>query len=284
MFKKQKTISKLLNFGIKKLARSKVNNSKFCAQVLLAEVAGLSRQQLYSHFDDKLEKSQIKKYKEFIDRRANHEPVQYILGYANFRDLEIKVGPGVLIPRPETEMLVQYVIDRSDNKVMNILDLCTGSACIACSLAKEFHDSKIVATDISNNALSYALENVEKYELASQIDLYNTNLADGIDEISFDVIVSNPPYVPGNVYDNLDMEVKKFEPKISLWAGFDGLYFFEDILDIAKDKLNDDGFAIIELYEEVLDKAAEIANNYDFSSVEILKDLTGTNRFLYFKA
>lgn len=277
------SISDALKYGKKRLKSKKVNEYELSAELLLSDVSKLSRQQLYSHFDDELSQDQIDTYFDYINRRCKHEPVQYILGYTYFRDLKFFVGPGVLIPRPETEMLVEYVVKRINKQKIKILDLCTGSGCIACSLAKEHKESQIIATDISNNALFYAKKNVETNSLSEQIELCSTNFADDVKDSNFDIIVSNPPYVPEDVYKSLDFEVVNYEPKISLWAGSDSLYFLNNIFGVVKNKLNDDGFALVELHENSLDDAAKMAQGANFSNVEILKDLNNLNRFLYFK-
>lgn len=276
-------ISKALNFGKDYLSRSNVNDAELSAEILLAEALGLNRQSLYSHFEDKLTEVQQELYKEYISRRANHEPLQYLLGYAYFRGLKITVGPGVLIPRPETEQLVEVAIKNLKNNCNKILDLCTGSGCIACSFANEFSDVKIYGTDISEEALAYAKMNIKKHHFEEKITLVQCNMADEIYDNNFDLIISNPPYVPTDVYKNLDKEVIDYEPKLALEAGRDGASLLDEIIATAKDKLEKDGIVALEFHEDKLDLAKLKFETAGFNDCKIYKDLAGKDRILIAK-
>ena len=201
-------ISKALNFGKDFLLRSSVKDAELSAELLLSDVANLNRQSLYSHFEDGLSLFQQKQYEEYITRRAKDEPVQYILQYTYFRGLKIYVEPGVLIPRPETEQLVETAIKYLTKDDCKILEIGTGSGCIACSLANEYKNAKIVATDISDRAISCAKKNVAQYNFEDKIELVQCNIADEVHDNDYDLLISNPPYVPTEVYENLDSEVK----------------------------------------------------------------------------
>lgn len=276
-------ISKALNFGKDYLLRSGVMDAELSAELLLSEVADLNRQSLYSHFEDKLTDEQQKQYKVYINRRAKHEPVQYILGYAYFRGLKIQVEPGVLIPRPETEQLVEIAKKHVANDNFKVLDLCTGSGCISCSLANEYGGSKIIATDVSEDALKFANKNVKELNLSNQIKLVRCNMADDVDETDFDLIISNPPYIPTKVYEGLDNEVINFEPKIALEAGNDGLLYLEQIINIAKEKLKPNGYVVLELHEDSIDAAKQKFQDASFKDAKIYQDFAGKFRYLIAK-
>lgn len=276
-------ISKAINFGKDYLSRSNVKDAELSAEILLAEALGLNRQSLYSHFEDKLTEVQQELFKEYISRRANHEPIQYILGYAYFRGLKIAVDPGVLIPRPETEQLVEVAIKNLKNNCNKILDLCTGSGCIACSFANEFSDVKIFGTDVSEEALAYAKINIKKHHFEEKIELIKCNMADEIFDKDFDLIISNPPYVPTDVYKNLDKEVLDYEPKLALEAGSDGASLLDEIIDVAKDKLKKDGIVALEFHENNLELAKSKFETAGFKDCKIYKDLAGKNRILIAK-
>lgn len=276
-------ISKALNFGKDNLSRSNVKDAELSAEILLAEVVGLNRQGLYSHFEDKLTEVQKEQYKEFIFRRSNNVPLQYLLGYAYFRGLKIAVGPGVLIPRPETEQLVEITKEHIVSENFKALDLCTGSGCISCSLANEYNDVKIVATDVSKEALNYAKNNVETLKLEQQIKLVNCNMAEKVEDFDFDLIISNPPYVPTEVYKKLDKEVLGYEPKIALEAGVDGASLLDEIIAVSKDKLKQDGIVALEFYEGGLELAKSKFETSGFNDCKIYKDLAGKDRILIAK-
>lgn len=276
-------ISKALNFGKDYLLRSNVKDAELSAEVLLAEAVGLNRQSLYSHFEDKLSEVQQELYKEYISRRSNNEPLQYLLGYAYFRGLKIAVGPGVLIPRPETEQLVEVAIKNLKNNSNKILDLCTGSGCIVCSFANEFSDVQIFGTDISEEALAYAKMNIKKHHFEEKIELVKCNMADEVCEGNFDLIISNPPYVPTDVYESLDDEVLNYEPKLALEAGSDGASLLDEIIATAKDKLKQDGIVALEFYEDTLELAKSKFETAGFNDCKIYKDLAGKDRILISK-
>ena len=256
------------------------------SEFLLSELIGISKIALYAHFDDRLDDEKIKTFVRFIKRAANNEPLQYILGYAYFDNHKFSVGKGVLIPRPETEYMVFEVLKLLKNNTsdsIKILDLCTGSACIACTLAKKIPNSKIWATDISKEAIQFAKLNIKNLKVEDQIILKNCNLADDVCEDNFDLIISNPPYVPSKVMKTLPNNVKNFEPKLALEAGDEGLDFLPEILSIAKNKLKNSGILAIELFEDSLNLAKEfIEKNSNFKAQDY-KDYSSKNRFIIAK-
>lgn len=216
---------------------------------------------------------------EAIERYKNGEPVQYIIGNVNFYGNTIKVNKNVLIPRFETEELVEKTIKRIKNKFdqqINILDLCTGSGCIAITLKKELN-SNITATDISIDALEVAKENIKLNNV--DITLINSDLFNNIND-KFDCVISNPPYIS---YDEeIDELVKNNEPDVALYAPNKGLYFYEEILKNIKKHLNDRFIIAFEIGYKQGNDLVEITNKYlDNVNISVEKDLQGRDRFLF---
>lgn len=216
---------------------------------------------------------------EAIERYKNGEPVQYIIGNVNFYGNTIKVNKNVLIPRFETEELVEKTIKRIKNKFdqqINILDLCTGSGCIAITLKKELN-SNITAADISIDALEVAKENIKLNNV--DITLINSDLFNNIND-KFDCVISNPPYIS---YDEeIDELVKNNEPDIALYAPNKGLYFYEEILKNIKKYLNDKFIIAFEIGYKQGNDLVEITNKYlDNVNISVEKDLQGRDRFLF---
>lgn len=216
---------------------------------------------------------------EAIERYKNGEPIQYIIGDVNFYGNTIKVNKNVLIPRFETEELVEKTIKKIKNKFdkkINILDLCTGSGCIAITLKKELN-SNVTATDISSDALAVAKENIKLNNV--DINLIHSDLFQNIND-KFDCIISNPPYIS---YDEtIDDIVKNNEPNIALYAPNNGLYYYEEILKNIKNYLNDKFIIAFEIGYKQGKSLIDIVNKY-LKDVNILveKDLQGRDRFLF---
>ena len=226
----------------------------------------------------------LKKYvteniEEAIERYKNGEPVQYIIGDVNFYGNTIKVNKNVLIPRFETEELVEKTIKKIKNKFnkkIDVLDLCTGSGCIAITIKKEIN-SNVTATDISSDALEVAKENVNLNNV--DVKLINSDLFNNIDG-KFDCIISNPPYIS---YDEeIDEIVKNNEPNIALYAPNNGLYFYEEILKNIKKYLNDEFIIAFEIGYKQGESLVELANRYlNNVTISVEKDLQGRDRFLF---
>lgn len=249
-------------------------------EILLSEVLGLSRIDLYSHFSDYVDPKITKKFISYIKRRAKSEPIQYILGYAHFRGLKIFLDSEVLIPRPETELLVEFAIKNLGNNCNKILDLCTGSGCISCALANEFSNLQIVATDISKKAIECALKNVKSYNFDDKINLLQCDMDDDVVDVDFDLVICNPPYIPSKIYELLDKEIYDYEPKLALEAGEYGIDFLNRIIGIAKSRLKNSGIVALEFYESNLELAKQEFENAGFKNCKIYKDFAGKDRVL----
>jgi len=247
------------------------------AEVLLSFVLQVRRSKLPFIRDQKLTCRQKSQYEECILRRSEREPAAYITGFAGFMDFEFKVNKSVLIPRPETEVLVETVLkfSKSEN---SMLDLCTGSGCIAVSLSKLGKFKSIVGSDIDAEAIVVAEEN-GKLNGVLNIDFVESDIFSGIGGKKFDVIVSNPPYVSFEEYDFLEPELK-YEPKAALTAPDEGLFFYREIVQGCRDYLKSGGFVFVELNANKAGEIKQIFLDGGYKNVEVVKDYGGLPRVL----
>lgn len=283
------TIAEAIAKAAARLTAHRIENARLDAEVLLAVVLDRDRAWLVAHFPDKLDDRYRRYFDQLLTRRAVREPLQYIIGGQEFWGLGFTVTPDVLIPRPETELVVESAIEAlSGIAAPLIVDLCTGSGCIAVSLAKEFPGAQVVATDRSVEALSVARTNAGRHGTADRIrflegDLFNP-LA-GLDVRGrADVITANPPYVRSGEFAKLQPEVRDFEPEIALVAGPDGTEVAERIILAAPDHLKQGAPLIMEMgigQGEALEAVAEQTGAY--ASVRVLKDLAGIERVIIAK-
>lgn len=247
------TIKKLLEWVSGYLEQKGVDSPRLSAELLLCYVLGLERIQLYTLYDRVVEKPQLDKLRPLVKRAGEHEPIAYLVGRCEFYSLPLVITQDCLIPRPETEHLVEKAILflRSRQGIQRVLDLCTGSGCIAAAIAKNVSDIHITAIDISDAALKTAALNIEKLKLTDKVRLLCGDLFDPIieelDKIRFDLIVSNPPYVSESEYAQLDKNVREYEPKRALLAGKDGLDVYRRILERVGDFLEPDGALMMEI-------------------------------------
>lgn len=318
------TIQAALDWTVGYLERKGDENPRLSAQWLLAEATGLSRIELYAHFDQPLSVEERDTLRGFVTKRGNGEPLQYITGEVGFRHITLKVRPGVLIPRPETEVLVseglatlpappKRVAAESDPLAEDgaadteniseegtqeapdlieleaekptylVADLCTGSGCIACSIAYEHPETRIIATDLSPEAVVLAKENARFVGVESRVEVIEGNLGLGIEREmmgTFDLVISNPPYIPTDVLADIPHEVSAFEPNLALDGGVDGLDLFRPIATWARKALKPNGALVVELHETCLDAAAVIAQAEGFKKTKIAEDLAGRPRVL----
>ena len=266
------------------LSEKGIDNPRLSAQWRVADAMGCSRIDLYADIDRPLSESEREVLRESTKRRGTGEPLQYITGTCDFRFLSYFIEPGVLIPRPETEVLVSEALAAlpKDEEIL-ALDLCTGSGNIACSLASENPLIHVFATDLSPEACALAQRNVDHLGLSEQVLVMQGDLGSPLpDDIygKVGLVISNPPYIPSNVLSGLDAEVKDFEPSLALDGGPDGLEVFRRIVPFAHDALRTGGLFACELHEGCLDAAAEIAQKAGFTGVRIVEDLVQKPRVL----
>ena len=271
----------------------KIDSPRLTAEMLLSFVLGVERIQLYMNFDRQVDKPHLDKLRSLVQRCLSSEPVQYLTGKCEFYSLSLKVAPACLIPRPETELLVERAIEflRTRTGTQHVCDLCTGCGCIAVAIAKNYPDSKVIATDICDKALSFAAENITKYNLSERVELLHGDLFEPVikqfDEKNlsasggFDLIVCNPPYISGSEYENLDEKVKNYEPRLALYAGDDGLDIYRRIAADAAAHLKTGGALMLEIgYAQGQQVKNLLENTNNFGQINIEKDFSNNDRII----
>ncbi len=285
MKKKQNTwkVIDILKITTDYFKDKQIENPRLNAEQLLAHVLDLSRVQLYVQFERPLSSTEVSLFRELIRRRAANEPLQYILGETEFMGLNFKVTPATLIPRPETELLVEHIIEtvkNSKNENISIIDIGTGSGCIAISLAHYLTDCKIIATDISQEALNLAKNNATANKTNNVNFLkHDILMASKFPVDSIDIIVSNPPYISVAEMNDLPNEIKNFEPEVALTDNKNGILFYDKILSLI-DKDLKCKFVIMEMNANLKDQIINIATKYGFTDLEIITDLNNLPRIL----
>ena len=301
------TIKRILDWTSGYLERRGDEHPRLSAEWLLANVTGLSRVELYVNYDKPLEADELAAMHTAIERRAAGEPLQYVTGEMPFRHIVLRCERGVLIPRPETEVLVDAALEGVDAALarrgeggekdaegekdepagdpVRVLEVGTGTGCIALSIASERPGARVTATDLSERAVELAMRNREALGLEGAVDIVQTDLAEGVDpELmgSFSVLVSNPPYIPTAVLrEEVPAEVADYEPELALDGGDDGLDVFRRLLDLAPHALVPGGMLAVELFEGSLEDAAALARAQGgWFSVEVREDLTHRPRVL----
>ncbi len=288
-------VLELLNWGSQYLSEKGFENSRLNAERLLGHTLSLGRVDLYLNFERPLAPEELERFKKLLKRRLQHEPLQYIFGETEFFSLDFEVNPGVLIPRPETEVLVETVLKRcfekfDSERMITILDIGTGSGCIAVALAKNLPKASITAIDISEAALTTAAENARLNEVGNQIkfqkvDFLSKDLLNQFQN-KFDVIVSNPPYISDAEFPNLPSEVRDFEPRTALSDtdplrgkdGADGRNFYRQIAATAPMILNQHGFVAVEVGLGQASSVKDFFTKSGLSQIQLIADLNGIDR------
>jgi release factor glutamine methyltransferase len=277
------TVQELLGKVTPWLAGKGVDSPKLDAEMLLAKALGIRRLDLYLQYDRPVTTAEQDTYRELVRRRSTGEPVAYLLGKKGFWKLELEVGPGVLIPRPETELLVELALARGgaprggDAGPLRILDVGTGSGCIAISLASELAESIVVALDKSPEALAIARKNADAL-CPGRVELRASDGFAAVAGETFDLVVSNPPYIASAEVPKLMRDVKDFEPGLALDGGVDGLAFLRDWSAGAKAHLVPGGWAFFEIGVGQGETAPAILREQGFSDVSVKPDLAGIPR------
>jgi len=279
------TLKRLLEWTSDYLAKAAVDQPRLCAEILLAEVMKCQRIELYMAFDKVPTPDQLSTYRDWVKRCSKHEPVAYLIGRQHFFSLEFKVSPAVLVPRPETEVLVTQALaflNQSNRPTLDVLDLCTGSGCVAVALAQNFVEAEFIASDISAEALAVAAENIARYDLGPRVKLCQSDLFDAIESSGkgiFDLIVSNPPYISAPQYAKLDKNVRDYEPPMALRGGEDGLDFYRRIVRHADKYLADDAALMVEVAYDQAEAVTELFQKCGYlNNVQTARDALGHHR------
>lgn len=264
----------VLDWTTKRFSDAGISSARLEAQLLLAHVLGCSRVQLYTGFDKPLAEAELTGYRELIRRRLGGEPVAYLVSEHEFWGLPFHVDPSVLVPRPDTETVIEVARStRADRTApCRVLDLCTGSGAIAISLAKELPAARVVATDISEAAVALAKKNVERNGMADRIEVRAGDLWDVVAGETFDLIASNPPYIASAIIPTLSAEVR-CEPAIALDGGADGLQFYDRICAAARGHLTPGGALVVEHGYDQADAVRERFLAAGFEHVALVHDL-----------
>lgn len=278
-----------LRAAIARLEECKVPSAPLAAELMLMHVLQCDRTWLYAHPESELSPEAAAAYGELIERRSQGVPTQYLTGRQEFWGLEFEVGPGVLIPRPETEHVIEVALERLGARraePLRIADVGTGSGCIAIALARELPRAEIVATDISAAALDYAQRNAARHGVSNRIQFHKADLlevaseAPGHAESRFDLIVSNPPYVGRNDSANLPREVREHEPSEALFAGDDGLEIYPALTDEAARKLAPSGILVLEIGYNGAQYVGSLLSASQWTDLRVTRDLAGIERVI----
>jgi release factor glutamine methyltransferase len=270
------------------------------AELLLMFTLGRDRAYLYGHPERELSENELDRYTEALTARSTGIPAQYITGHQEFWGMDLIVSPAVLIPRPETEHVIQTVLDcvgrlgaarlsprggsampsvprtKSSPAPLCIVDVGTGSGCIALALAKELPDAEIHATDISSAALEIAHTNAARHQFEARIHLHETDLLEGLEADTFDFVVSNPPYVGESEEEQVQLEVRKFEPRTAVFAGASGMDIIQRLVPQAWAALKPGGWLVMEISGTIANRVRPLLA--DWQDVQVTSDLQGIPR------
>lgn len=282
------TINDLLIEGRKYLIDTQIEDIPLKVRLLVEHICNMNKFELVINHDQPVTDQQINDFEIGLEKIKNNVPIQYITNHQEFMKLNFYVDENVLIPQPDTEVLVEEVIKYvetlpTSSSPVKILDLCTGSGAIAISLAKYIDNCKVTASDISSKALQIAKLNAERNLVHTKINFIESDMFENIDINNFDIIVSNPPYIETEVISTLSKEVQK-EPHIALDGGDDGLKFYRLIVKNAKNYISENGKVFLEIGFDQKEKLFNlIEESKQFSNQTCIKDLSGNDRVIIFE-
>ena len=271
-------LKELLNYSKKYLENNNIEDAILISKLLVQYIMGISKDKIIIYYDKNITDIELSKYKKLLDQIVKGVPIQYIIKEQEFMKLDFYVDENVLIPQPDTEILVEEVIKKYINKSCEILDLCTGSGAIAVSLAKYIEKSSITASDLSKNAIEIAKLNAKNNNVDKKITFIESNMFEKIKYNEFDVIVSNPPYIESDEIAKLSLQVKS-EPYMALDGGMDGLDFYRIIIDNSYKYIKDCGNLFLEIGYNQKDKVFNLlkeSNHYE--DYYCIKDLSENDR------
>jgi len=280
------TVGAALREGVQKLERANVPSALLAAELLLMHALNRDRTFLYAHPEAQIDPAQLEKFDSQIKKRAAGTPTQYLTGHQEFWGMDFEVTPDVLIPRPETEHVIEVALSRIGesrrNNPLRIADVGTGSGCIAVALAKEFPNAEIFATDISSKALAVAKRNATRHNFANRITFTECNLLEGIpQQPQLNLIVSNPPYVARKDAPSLPTDVREHEPELALFAGEDGMEIYPRLIAQAKTHLAEGGLLVLELGAGLFEPVSDLLEaRSGWTRVSATQDLAGIVRVI----
>jgi release factor glutamine methyltransferase len=288
-----RSIRALLKLGIEQLRAANVPSYTLTAELLLLHVSGRDRTWIYSHPEEILPETVAESYAAVLSKRASGVPTQHLTGKQEFWGLEFEVTPEVLIPRPETEHLIEVALDRLavreiragrhqrlTGENVTLVDIGTGSGCIAITLAKELPHAKVYATEISKPALEVARHNAKRHGVSERIQFLQCSLMDALSRVSFDLIISNPPYVSEREADSLPVEVREHEPHVALFGGEEGYELYGELIPQATQRLKPGGLLVLELGYNSLAAVEPLLDRADWHNVGVTNDLAGIARVI----
>lgn len=282
------TVQELRRDASKCLKQAGIESYDYDAMALMEWSLGISRSDFFADPGREIPEEQLAAFMGYLDRRAAREPLQYIMGSCEFMGYAFMVDPRVLIPRQDTEILVETAMEEASRyQCPVILDLCCGSGCIGISLKKELPDAKVSLADISEGALAVAKENAEK--LQAEVTFIQSDLFQCVEnrysvknsDAGYDMIVSNPPYIRSAVIQGLMTEVKDHEPMLALDGYEDGLFFYRRIVREAKDFLRPGGVLLFEIGHDQGEALEALLQASDYEEIAVMKDLAGLDRVVY---
>ena len=273
----QVQIGEALKTAIARLTSGAVPSPRLNAELLLMFTIGRDRAFLYGHPEQPLSSDESARYDDALAQRSRGIPAQYITGHQEFWGMDLIVSPAVLIPRPETEHVIERVLELGkSHATLKIADVGTGSGCIALALAKELPQAEIRATDISSAALEIARANAARLRLGSRIQFHEADLLAGFDSATFDFVVSNPPYVGESEEDTVQLDVRKFEPRNAVFAGHTGTEVIERLIPHAGERLKPGGWLVMEISGTIEERVRKLLAGWN--EVQIINDLQGIAR------
>ena len=264
-------IFETIKFGSNLLKKSEISSHILDSEILLSNVLNKTREKILVNLDQKITQKNILKFKKYIERRSKYEPVAYILEEKEFWSKKFIVNKDTLIPRPETELLVEKLVKIFMGKNISILDIGTGSGCIILSLLINLKKSIGLGVDVSKKAILIAIKNAKRHELFNRVKFLNKSF-ESIFSKKFDLIVSNPPYIERKSIKNLSEDIKRFEPKIALDGGNDGLDLIKKVIYKSKRFLKINGMLALEIGNEQIKKVSKILIDNNFRIVHVIKD------------
>ena len=261
----------LINFGSKVLKNNSIPTHKLDSEILLSKVLGKNREKILTNLNKTIDPLDISKFHNLINRRSTKEPIAYILGVKEFWSKNFLIGKDTLIPRPETELLVEKLSKIYKNNFINLIDIGTGSGCIIISLLSELKHSKGLGIDISKQSILIARKNAIEHNVSNRVKFLQSSFKNIFNK-KFDLVISNPPYIRRMDIKNLQDDIKYFEPKLALDGGIDGLDVIKKVIYKSKEILKINGTLAIEIGNKQYTKVSEILKNNNFRLEHKIRD------------